>query len=113
MLSFHYAKISKLLFAQLIDINLQILIYLSNFSAKMRKNSDVLIRRILRKSEGLGLKLCQSRIDSDALQSYGWAEVSDGKTTIIVELSENGKLYFYRCIKHILSNEKILAKSSM
>lgn len=102
-----------MLFTQLIDINIQILIYLSNFSAKMRKNTDILIRRILRKSEGLGLKLCQSRIDSDALQFYGWAEVSDGTTTIMVELSEDGKLYFYRCIKHIVSNENILAKPSI
>ena len=79
----------------------------------MSTKSDTLVRRILRKSDGLGLKLSKPGIDYEVLQSHGWAEVSDGTNTIMVELSEDGKLYFYRCIKHIVSNENILAKPSI
>lgn len=79
----------------------------------MSTKSDTLVRRILRKSDGLGLKLSKPGIDYEVLQSHGWAEVSDGTNTIMVELSEDGKLYFYRCIKHIVSNKNILAKPSI
>ncbi|HCI5631084.1 hypothetical protein MXL48_04965 [Klebsiella quasipneumoniae] len=72
----------------------------------MSKKTDTLYRKILRKAEGLGINLCRSRFDSDALSLHGWTEVSDGVTTIMVELSDKGKLQFYHCIKHLASTSK-------
>ncbi|GKM82233.1 hypothetical protein NUKP68_38590 [Klebsiella variicola] len=67
----------------------------------MSTKSDTLVRRILRKSDGLGLKLSKSGIDYETLQSHGWAEVSDGTNTIMVELTDGGKLQFFLCVKHL------------
>ncbi|WP_456792427.1 hypothetical protein [Escherichia coli] len=67
----------------------------------MSTKSDTLVRRILRKSDGLGLKLSKPGIDYEALQSHGWAEVSDGANTIMVELTDGGKLQFFLCVKHL------------
>lgn len=64
----------------------------------MSTKSDTLVRRILRKSDGLGLKLSKSGIDYQALQSHGWAEVSDGANAIVVELTDGGKLQFFLCV---------------
>ncbi len=72
-----------------------------HFATKMSTKRDTLIRRILRKSDGLGLKLSKSVINYEALQSHGWAEVSDGTNTIMVELTDGGKLQFFLCVKHL------------
>lgn len=75
--------------------------YPRHSATKMSTKSDTLIRRILRKSDGLGLKLSKPGIDYEALQSHGWAEVSDGANTIMVELTDGGKLQFFLCVKHL------------
>ncbi len=66
----------------------------------MKHTKEAIYRKILRKSEGLGIELCRDDIDCEAFLSHGWIEVSDGVNTLLVELKESGKLEYFSCIRH-------------
>ncbi len=71
----------------------------------MMKNSDALLRRILRKADGLGVNVSRYSINAESLLTHGWTKVSDGRTSMMIELMDKGELRFFLCVKHLVSNQ--------